>query len=106
MDIQRIRKRFIPMSETMFFILFSLRQERHGYGIMQYVEILTNNRITLGAGTIYQSLTKLEHDGLIVATQEIDRKKNYLITDIGNEILHEEARRISELYKIAEELVR
>jgi DNA-binding PadR family transcriptional regulator len=105
MDIQRIRKRFIPMSETMFFILFSLRQERHGYGIMQYVEILTNNRITLGAGTIYQSLTKLEHDGLIKATQEIDRKKNYLITDIGNEILQEEARRISELYKIAEELV-
>ncbi|NMB93131.1 MAG: PadR family transcriptional regulator, partial [Flexilinea flocculi] len=33
MDYQKIRKRFIPMSETMFFILFSLREENHGYGI-------------------------------------------------------------------------
>ncbi|MCJ7696112.1 MAG: PadR family transcriptional regulator [Anaerolineaceae bacterium] len=105
MDIQKIRKRFIPMSETMFFILYSLRQERHGYGIMQYVEELTKSRITLGAGTIYQSISKLEHDGLITAKQEIARKKNYLITDIGNEILNEEARRIGELYEIVKELV-
>ena len=106
MNILRIKKRFIPMSETMFYILFSLRQERHGYGIMLHVKELTRSRIILGAGTIYQSLAKLEHDGLIKATQEIDRKRNYLITSIGDEILREEARRIYDLYAIAKEILK
>lgn len=89
------------MSETMFYILFSLREERHGYGIMQYVEELTHGRIKLGAGTIYQSISKLEKDGLILPTKESDRKKEYIITETGREILVEEGRRICELYEIA-----
>lgn len=88
----------------MFYILFSLREERHGYGIMQYVEELTNGRITLGAGTIYQSISKLEKDGLILPTKESDRKKEYIITEIGREILSEEGKRICELYEMAKEL--
>ncbi len=63
MRLEHVRKRFIPMSETMFYILFSLTQARHGYGIMQHVERLTNGRLVLGAGTIYQSLSKLEKRG-------------------------------------------
>ena len=47
------------MREIMFYILLSLQAERHGYGIMQHVKELTKNRIVLGAGTIYQSLSKL-----------------------------------------------
>ena len=38
MDIEKARKRFTPMSETMLYILLSLRMERHGYGIMQQVK--------------------------------------------------------------------
>jgi len=64
MNIEKIQKRFIPMSETMLYILLSLREERHGYGVMQHVKELTDGRIVLGAGTIYQSLGKLETDGL------------------------------------------
>jgi len=93
------------MSETMFYILLSLRQERHGYGIMQHVKDLTNNRITLGAGTIYQSLGKLEGDGLIIPVKEIDRKKIYVISDIGEQILKEEAKRINEIYHNLEGLL-
>ena len=65
------------MSETMFYILSSLRQERHGYGIMLHVKEITQGRIVLGAGTIYQTLQKLERDRLIRPTREIDRKKQY-----------------------------
>ncbi len=99
MNIEIVKKRFIPMSETMLYILLSLREERHGYGIMQYVKEITNGRITLGAGTIYQSLGKLENDELIVPTKEVERKKFYIITDIGNQILLEEAQRIKEVYR-------
>lgn len=102
MQMDRLRKRFIPMSETMFLILFSLREERHGYGIMQYVKELTEGRITLGAGTIYQSLGKLEGEGLICPTEEIDRKKKYRITPAGEYILSEEAARIQQLNRILE----
>lgn len=105
LNIDKIRKRFIPMSETMFYILLSLQEERHGYGIMQYVKELTKKRIVLGAGTIYQSLSKLEGDGLITQVNEIDRKKNYLITNTGKQILVEEAQRIKEIYHNTEGLL-
>lgn len=98
MIVEKIRKRFIPMSETMLYILLSLREERHGYGIMQHVKDLTDNRIVLGAGTIYQSLSKLQGDGLIMSVKEVDRKKIYRITEIGKEVLFEEAKRIKEIY--------
>jgi DNA-binding PadR family transcriptional regulator len=88
----------MPMSETMLYILLSLREERHGYGIMQHVKGLTGGRISLGAGTIYSSLGKLEGDGLIEALSEEDRRKIYGITPLGMEILKEEAARIAELY--------
>lgn len=105
MNIEKIRKRFIPMTETMFYILLSLQEERHGYAIMQYVKELTKERITMGAGTIYQSLGKLENDGLIKPVKEIDRKKIYVITDIGKQILLEEAHRIEEIYHSVEGLI-
>lgn len=105
MHYEQIQKRFLPMSETMFFILLSLLEERHGYGIMQHVQKLTKGRITLGAGTVYQSLGKLEQAQLIRPVQEIERKKTYLITESGRMLLHDEAQRIREIYRIMEELL-
>lgn len=105
MDIEKSRKRFMPMSETMLYILLSLLEERHGYGIMQHVKEITRGRITLGAGTVYQSLQKLEAGGLIASTMEIERRKMYLITTLGQQILKEEAQRIKEIFLNMEELL-
>jgi DNA-binding PadR family transcriptional regulator len=105
MGMEKLLKRFVPMSETMFYILSSLTEERHGYGIMLHVQEITGGRIVLGAGTLYQTLSKLEGDKLIVPTVEIDRKKKYLITDIGRTILNREAERICNLSKIAKEFL-
>ncbi len=98
-NLEKARKRYIPMSETMFYILLSLKQERHGYAIMQHVKELTKRRIILGAGTVYSSLGKLESDGLIGSAREEERRKIYVITPLGREILREETARITELYK-------
>ncbi len=103
MSLEKARKRYIPMSETMFYILLSLRQERHGYAIMQHVKELTRGRILLGAGTVYSSLGKLEGDGLIEGIREEERRKIYAITPLGIQILHEEAERITELYNNVKE---
>ena len=91
------------MSETMLYILLSLKQELHGYAIMQRVKELTQGRIILGAGTVYSSLGKLESDGLIKGVREEARRKIYVINPIGNDILREELVRITELYNNAKE---
>ena len=98
-------RRYSPMSETMFLILFALRTERHGYGVMQHVADLTDGRIVLGAGTVYTSLGKLEADGLIAVTSRADRRTNYLITAPGAEVLRQEAQRISALHEYAKEIL-
>lgn len=93
------------MTETMAYILLSLTEERHGYAIMQHVQTLTDGRLTLGAGTIYQSLSKLSGDGLIEPTETIDRQKKYRITDLGRAILTAEARRVDTLHRSLEGLL-
>jgi DNA-binding PadR family transcriptional regulator len=103
MSLEKARKRYIPMSETMFYILLSVKQERHGYAIMQHVKELTKGRTILGAGTVYSSLGKLESDGLIENIREEERRKIYIITPLGTQILHEEADRIAELYNNVKE---
>lgn len=90
---------FIPMSETAYYILLSLLKERHGYGIMQQVSEITGNRISLGAGTIYGTLGKLEKNRLIVTTREEDKRKYYIITEAGKAVLKQEISRLKELYE-------
>lgn len=105
MQIEQLRQKFIPMSETMLYILMSLTSERHGYGIMIYVKEITQGRLVLGAGTMYQTLGKLEKGGLIEQTMEEDRKKYYVITETGRQLLLEEAARIGEIYKNLEAIL-
>jgi len=87
------------MTETSFYLLFALRNELHGYGIMQYVKELTDGEIVLGAGTVYTSLSKMERDGLLAFTRAEDNRKFYKITELGSEILALEIKRIERLYK-------
>ena len=96
---KRIRRLYAPMTETSFYILYALQDEMHGYSIMQYVKELTNKEITLGAGTVYTSLSKMEKDGLIMFQKSENNRKIYMITDLGKEILSHEIRRIERLYR-------
>lgn len=48
-----------PLTEGVYYILLSLYEPRHGYGIMQFVSELSNGRVELGAGTIYGAIKTL-----------------------------------------------
>lgn len=96
---KRIRRFYMPMTETSFYILFALQSEMHGYSIMKYVKALTEGEIALGAGTVYTSLSKMEKDGLIVLVKTESNRKFYKITDLGRKILDIEILRIERLYK-------
>lgn len=100
---QHIKKVYVPMTETAFYILLCLKKPNHGYGIVQIVEKLTDGAIRLAPGTMYGSLSKMERDGLIRFIQEEDKRKIYQITDLGLEILQIELKRIERLYRIAQE---
>ena len=89
------------MTETAFFILFCLRKENHGYGIVQIVEKLTDGAIKLAPGTMYGSLSKMEKDGVIRFIREEDKRKIYQITELGQEVLDIEMKRIERLYNIS-----
>ena len=89
-----IRKVYVPMTETGYYILLCLQQERHGYSIVQKVEELTQGEIRLSPGTMYGSLSKMEKDGIIRFVREEEKRKLYLITDLGKEVLELEQKRI------------
>lgn len=98
-----IRKVYVPMTETSFYILLCLQKPNHGYGIVQMVEKMTEGEIRLAPGTMYGSLSKMEKDKLIKFVGEEDKRKIYSITDLGLEVLNLELKRIKRLYKNAQE---
>ena len=100
---QHIKKVYVPMTETAFYILLCLKKPNHGYGIVQTVEKLTDGAIRLAPGTMYGSLAKMEKDGLIQFVREEDKRKIYQITGLGMEVLQIELKRIERLYRIAQE---
>ena len=99
----RTRKIYVPMTETGFYILFCLQKPNHGYGIVQKVEKLTDGEIRLAPGTMYGSLSKMEKDGLIRFVGEEEKRKIYVITELGTEVLELELKRIKRLYRTAQE---
>ena len=98
-----IKKVYVPMTETAFYILLCLQTPNHGYGVVQRVEEMTGGEIRLAPGTMYGSLSKMERDGLIRFVREEDKRKIYESTQTGREVLQLELKRIERLYKNAKE---
>ena len=100
-----IKKVYVPMTETGFYILLCLREPNHGYGIVQKVKEITEGEINLTPGTMYGTLSKMEKDGLIRFLREEEKRKIYQITDLGDEVLKLEYRRIDRLYRNMKEMI-
>ena len=89
------------LTEAVYYILLSLMQPMHGYGIMQNVETLSGGRVRLAAGTLYGAINTLLERGWITALPGArdSRKKEYQITDLGKEAVAAEITRLQELLK-------
>lgn len=86
-----------PMTEATYYILLALMKPGHGYGMMQRIKELSRGRITMGPGTLYGVLTRMNKEGLIVLTDAEGRRKTYSITDDGKQALHAEFIRLKQL---------
>ena len=87
------------LTEAVYYILLSLMQPMHGYGIMQSVEQRSGGRLRLAAGTLYGAISTMLEKGWITALagEKDSRKKEYVITDAGEAVLRGEYRRLREL---------
>ena len=98
-----IKRIYVPMTESGFYILFCLQKPQHGYGIANSVKEMTSGKITISPGTMYGTLSKMEKDGLISFYSEEDKRKLYTITSLGREVLDTELARIARLYRNSRE---
>lgn len=86
-----------PMTEAMYYILLSLLQPGHGYGMMQRITELSGGRVNMGPGTLYGVLTRMKDEGLITLLSEEGRRKNYGLTDTGRHALEQEYARLNQM---------
>ena len=87
-----------PLTEAAYYILLSLYEPMHGYGIMQNVKVMSSDRVNLGPGTLYGAISTLLEKGWIISAGESDsRKKEYQITESGKKAVSYEIQSLEEL---------
>lgn len=84
------REQFQTLTEPMYYILLALTEECCGVDIMDKVREISQGRVLVGPGTLYAMLAKFEENGVIRLTASEGRKKSYIITDIGRDMLWQE----------------
>lgn len=98
-----------PLTEASYYILLSLKSPIHGYGIIKKVEEMTNGRLLLSAGTLYGVIMKFMKTNLIKLVSEqvtSKKKKEYVITQDGIDLLNYELKRLKEMVSNSEIEVR
>ena len=88
------REKFRTLTEQMYYILLCLRQECCGMDIMEQVRTLTEGRVVVGPGTLYNLLEQVCEAGMIRETKAEGRRRSYLITEKGREALVQENERM------------
>lgn len=94
----------LPLTPAAFHVLLALAdRDRHGYAIMQEVELTTGGRVAMGPGTLYGTIKRLLAAGLIQQSEErpdpqLDdqRRRYYRLTELGRRVAAAEAARLEE----------
>ena len=98
----------LALTEASYYILLSLVDPRHGYGIMQLTEELYGGRVRMAAGTLYGALNALCAKGWIIQlpAEDDSRRKEYRLTELGLKVLKKEVARLRELADNGERILR
>ena len=85
------------LTEQMYYVLLSLKRERCGVDITEYVLLRTDGRLRLGPGTLYSMLSKFEDEQLIEKTRVEGRRQWYQITEKGMQMVLQEIQRMQQM---------
>lgn len=88
------RTKFHTLTEQMFYILLCLKNERYGMDILDWIPTMTNGRVTVGSGTLYNLLEQFLAEGMIRQTKVEGRRRSYILTTKGLDMLQKEYERI------------
>ena len=88
------REKFQTLTEQMFYILLCLRKECCGMDIMAEVSEITEGRVSVGPGTLYNLLEQFMDERIIAFTKSVGKKRSYVITDKGRDLLEKEYNRL------------
>jgi DNA-binding PadR family transcriptional regulator len=99
----------MPLRPVEFHILLALAaEERHGYGLLQEVAVLTEGDLQLEPGTLYRALHRMLKDGWVAesarrpaADLDDERRRYYRITPAGRRVASAEAGRLWRLVTVA-----
>lgn len=99
----------LPLPPAVFHILLSLGDgERHGYALKREIARRTDGQLTLGAGVLYGSISKMLAQGLIEESDERpdphlddERRRYYRVTPFGRKVAQAEAARMRGLVQLA-----
>ncbi|WP_373166027.1 PadR family transcriptional regulator [Agathobaculum sp. Marseille-P7918] len=88
------RAKFQTLTEQMFYVLLCLREECYGIDIFDKVSAMTQGRVTVGSGTMYNLLEQFLEAEMIREVNVDGRRRSYLLTDKGRERLEQEYQRL------------
>lgn len=88
------REQFQTLTEPMYYILLALLEECCGVDIMEKVKQISHGRVLVGPGTLYAMLAKFEENDIIRLAASKGRRKSYVITETGREMLQKEYERL------------
>ena len=89
------RAKFQTLTEQMFYTLLCLKEECYGMDILDRVPAMTNQRVTVGSGTLYTLLEQFLEAEMIRETKVEGRRRSYILTDKGREMLEKECARLA-----------
>ena len=88
------REKFQTLTEQMFYTLLCLKEECYGMDILDRVPAMTKKRVNVGSGTLYTVLEQFLDAKMIRETKVEGRRRSYILTDKGREMLAKECARL------------
>jgi DNA-binding PadR family transcriptional regulator len=107
---------FLPLREPTFFILLTLLPgAKHGYSILKDSATLSQGKVRLSTGTLYEALSRLLEQGLVERVDEPEApgagavahpgkpRKHYRLTRQGMLVIEAETARLQRLLAAAQQ---
>lgn len=88
------REKFKTLTEQMFYVLLCLHEEGCGSEISDRIRSMTQGRVSIGSGTLYDLLEQFTSAGMIIETKCVGRRRSYSLTQKGESLLSAEYQRL------------
>ncbi|MBN1935547.1 MAG: helix-turn-helix transcriptional regulator [Anaerolineae bacterium] len=90
-------KKYLPLTETTYYILLALVEPLHGYAAIKKISQLSEGVVNVGAGTMYNALSNLLQENLIFQVGQDARRKMYQLTARGQRVLRTQVERLAHM---------